>query len=153
MIVSKIKNVSFNNKRSGSALAFIVIALLVVAILTSSILYIFNSNLKQAKYQEYAMEAYYLAYSGVEMGLSAITANSNALLEEVKNGSKTSLIENDIEFGRGFIDIIVIKSSDVNFEDWIKITSTGRLRVNNQSFTRSLYLNPSNINDFVWVNN
>lgn len=58
---SKIKN------RNGNALVFMLMIFLVISILTTSILFIFNSNLKQAKHQQNLMEAYYLAYSGAEM--------------------------------------------------------------------------------------
>lgn len=138
-----------NNR--GSALVFIVIAFLIVTILASSVLFIFNTNLKQAKHQEYSLEAYYLAYSGVEMAFSAITENSNELLNQIINGA--TFTEDDIDFGRGKIDIVAAKTEETNFLDWIKISATGTLDSNNQSYTRSMYVNPSNTNDFVWVNN
>lgn len=154
MSISKcLRAAKFNNSRNGSALVFIIIVLLIVAIFSSSILFMFNSNLRQAKHQQDSMEAYYLAYSGVEMAFSAITANSNALIEDLIDGTESSLNENDIDYGEGYIDIEVVKSTDANFEDWIKITSTGTLKRNNHSYTRTMYVNPSNINDFVWINN
>lgn len=142
-----------NNKRQGSALAFVLVIFLVISILVSSILYIFNNNLKQAKRQQDSIEAYYLAYSGAELAYAA-------LMTDVSGSKKyNELVDDDdeltetVEFGNGKIDILAKLSDEENFDEWIEIRSTGTLNKNNQSYTRTLFFNPGNPADRVWRNN
>lgn len=142
-----------NNKRQGSALAFVLIIFLVISILTSSILFIFNNNLKQAKRQQDSFEAYYLAYSGAELAYAALlTEVSGSRKYNVLNESN-DLKETNIDFGNGKIDIVAKLSNGGSFDGWIEITSTGTLNKNNQSYTRTLFFNPGNPVDRVWRNN
>lgn len=154
---SKIKN------RNGNALVFMLMIFLVISILTTSILFIFNSNLKQAKHQQNLMEAYYLAYSGAEMAYYALLAvpdndlvgNSKNNLTRLKDGSKSGseFKEEQISFGNGKIDILANVTTDEKFDGWIKVTSTGTLDKSNVSYTRILYINPDNPVDKVWKDN
>lgn len=148
-----IKIYKFKN-RQGSALAFILIVLLVISILTTSILYIFNSNLKQAKHQQDSLEAYYLAYSGAEMAYTALlTKMPNGKLKLTDLTESNELTESNIEYGNGKIDVSAKISKDENFDGWIVIKSIGTLNKNNQSYTRSLFFDPANPVNKVWKNN
>ena len=140
-----------NNKRQGSALAFVLIIFLIVSVLTSSILFIFNNNLKQAKRQQDSLEAYYLAYSGAELAYTALqTEESGKKKYEglTESGEPSSLL-----YGNGRIDILAKVSNKENFTGWIEIRSTGTLNKNSQSYTRTLYFNPGNPAERVWKNN
>lgn len=142
-----------NNKRQGSALAFVLIILLVVSILGSSILYIFNNNLKQAKYQQDSLEAYYLAYSGIEMAYASLLSKKpDGKLKLTDVTASNELKQNGIVFGNGKINILAKKSERENFQNWIEIKSTGVLSRNNLSYTRTLYFNPDNPIDIIWEN-
>lgn len=137
--------------RNGSVLAFVIIIFLVTSLIASTVIYIFNTNLKQAKYQQHRMEAYYLAYSGAELAYAALNENTSKLSALVNN-SISKEETNGISFGNGKINVKAVKTTDVNFDGWIKITSTGVLNKNNISYTRILYFDPGNPAKMVWVN-
>ena len=143
----------FNNNRQGSALAFVLIIFLVLSILTLSILFIFNNNLKQAKRQQDSIEAYYLAYSGAELAYTALLTEVSGKKKYTTLTGSNEFTESKISFGNGKIDILAKISKDKNFEGWIEIRSTGTLDKNNQSYTRTLLFNPGNPVDRVWKNN
>lgn len=151
MKISKIKALPYLKNRKGGVLAFVLIIFLIVTIIASSILYIFNTNLKQAKHQQDRMEAYYLAYSGAEIAYAALNENNTILANLVANPSAKEETKNII-FGNGKIDVVAMKTDETNFNGWIKITSTAVLNKNGVSYTRVLYFDPSNPADKVWVN-
>lgn len=141
-----------NNKRQGSAYVFVFIVFLIISILGSSILFIFNTNLKQAKRQQDSLEAYYLAYSGAEMAYAALLSKKpNGVLKLKDLDSIEELVQN-INYGNGTINILAKKSEHENFENWIEIKSTGVLIRNNLSYTRTLYFDPDNPIDMIWEN-
>lgn len=143
------------NQENGGLLAFVVVMLMVVSIIVASVLFMFNSNLKQAKLQEDNMEAYYLAYSGVEMAYAALLADSNEKLKELTRLTSpvASHVTNNVAIGGGEVDLIAVKSTDVGFENWIKITSTATLSRNGQTYTRILYFDPADPTKKVWSDN
>ncbi len=141
-----------NNKRQGSAYAFVLVVFLIISIIGSSILFIFNNNLKQAKRQQDSLEAYYLAYSGVEMAYAALLSKKPNGDLKLKDLDSNELVENNINYGNGTINILAKKSERENFENWIEITSTGILSRNNLSYTRTLYFDPDNPIDMIWEN-
>lgn len=143
------------NREQGGLLAFVVVMLMVVSIIVASVLFMFNSNLKQAKLQEDNMEAYYLAYSGVEMAYAALLADSNEKLKELTRLTSpvASHVTNNVAIGGGEVDLIAVKSTDVGFENWIKITSTATLSRNGQTYTRILYFDPADPTKKVWSDN
>lgn len=137
----------------GSTLVFILITLLVVSVLAASVLFVFNNNLKQTKYIQDQQEAYYLAYSGIEMGLSALLADNGENIDKLirETNPEPDLTETDIDFGNGTITLVAIKSDNSNFSGWIKLTSTASLNRNGQTATRTLYFDPDNPIDAVIV--
>ena len=153
--IRSIKLIYRLKNRHGSALAFIVIVLLVVSIMTTSIFYLFNSNLKQAKYQQDSLEAYYLAYSGVEMAYAALLADSNEKLKELTRTTSPVLshVTNNVSIGGGKVDLIAVKSTDTGFDGWIKITSTATLTRTGQTYIRILYFDPADPTKKVWSDN
>lgn len=147
----KAKNVQkYINNRSGVAMVYAIIVLVLVAIFATTVSAIFGNNLKQAKVQEHSVEAYYLAYSGVQMAFTALIADDNTLFDQIKDGTVASLSENDVPFESGTIDITVTKSTETNYPGWIKITATGTVTENNISRTRTVYIDASNQKNVVW---
>lgn len=147
------KRISIIKNRPGGILAYVLIILLATGILTTSILHLFNSNLKQAKHQQDALEAYYLAYSGAEMAYSALLTkkpDGQLKLSDLTAGNEFK--ELDIDYGNGKISISVKISENANFDNWIEIESTGTLNKNNQSFTRRLFFEPANPVNKIWEN-
>jgi len=152
--VKTIRNfkVSIDNEKGGT-LIFIIMIFMVVAILLASVQTVFMANLRQAKVQEEDIEAYYLAYSGVEMAFSALIDNSFALMNNLKNGTVASYTENNINLGDGEIDVVAVKTSDTGFTGWIKITATATVNATGNTYTRTMYFDPKDVTKKVWKNN
>ena len=141
-----------NNNRQGSAYAFVLVAFLIISILGSSILFIFNTNLKQAKLQQDSLEAYYLAYSGAEMAYASLMTITGGKYKFTGLTDSNEFAENNISYGKGKINITAKKSDNEKFENWIEITSTAVLVRNDVSYTRTLYFNPDDPFDMIWTN-
>lgn len=139
--------------KKGSALVYVILIFMTVAILGFSVIYMNDTNRIQAKQQEHSMEAYYLAYSGIEMGYTALLADSSDLLYKFKKGDITKLNENKRIYGNGKIDIKIEKVNNGIYKDWIKITSIGYVQDLKVSKTRVLYINPDNPAEVNWDNN
>lgn len=130
------KNIIKSN--TGSALMTVIIIFITLILLTISIVYLMQSNLKQARHQENMIEAYYLSYSGIEIGYAALVDNDDQLLNEFINKKTNRLEEKGLKFGEGEIDIIISNDETVEDEIWIKITSTGKLKDSNTSYSMSM---------------
>ena len=140
-----------NNKRRGSALAFVIVMMMVIGLLSFSMASVFNSNLKQAKYQQDSQEAYYLAYSGALIAYEALLANGYTKLYVLTGGG--TLPAQDMTFDNGDAIVTAVVSSDTNFEGLIKIVSTANLTRNNFKYTRTMYFDPDNPLDILWKSN
>lgn len=144
------QNSKLRTSRKGSVLAFIIIIFFVVSILITSILHLVNTNIMQAKRQQDRLEAYYLAYSGIEMAFASLLADGNQNLYKLKTNIDLILSEENIELGNGKVTVISKITDNENFTDWIEITSTGTLDKNNLSYTRTLLFDPNNPLDMIW---
>jgi len=143
------------NSKSGSALVYVLVVILALSVLATTILSILASNTQQAKYQQDSMEAYYLAYSGVQMAYSALLANSNAKLNELTRTTNPVLEQRqtDIDYENGTITVTAKKSTDTGYGGWIIITAVATLKDSDAQYTRSMYFDPSNPIDVVWKSN
>lgn len=141
-----------NNKRRGSAYVFVFMVFLILSIIGSSVLFIFNNNLRQAKREQDMLEAYYLAYSGAEMAYASLMTITGGSYKYSEITETNQLEENNINYGKGKIDVTAKISDDENFEDWIEITSRAVLDRNNVTYTRTLYFNPDNPFEMIWTN-
>lgn len=138
--------------RQGSALVFVIIMFIVIIILATSMANLFSNNLRQTKYQQDALEAYYLAYSAGLIAYEALLYNNNEKLDElISNNSQLTV--NSKPMGSGKVTVVAEKTTDTNFEGWIKVTSTAVLDRNNHTSTRSLYFDPANPLDILWTSN
>lgn len=138
-------------KRKGGALVFVLIIMMVVGLLSMSIVNIFSANLKQTKYQQDSLEAYYLAYSAALIAYEALLANGYEKLYELTDGN--TLSPQNISFDNGEATVTAIVSADTNLENFIKIVSKANLSKNNFEYTRTMYFDPSNTLDVIWKSN
>lgn len=118
MIPSKLK---FNKNREGFVLAFVLIIFLVIAIITSSVAFMFSSNLKMAKTQENNMRVHYLLKSGIDMTLSTLLSTLNVedgeektIIDKIKKDNTTIQLTDDVDIDGNEVQITV---------DYIKDTS------------------------------
>ena len=142
-------------KRSqGGLLAFVLLAFLAISVFSLSILFVFNNNFKMAKYQGDSMEAYYVAYSGVEIAYAALLSNSSAKLIELTRTLHpvSEHTENDLLIGNGTVDIIAKITQDTGFENWVKITAVATMNQTGAIYRRTMYFKPSDPTNIVWVN-
>ncbi len=144
----EIKNIFKLKNRKGSALVFILIILLIMSLLGTSILSLFSTNLKQAKLQQDSLQAYYLAYTGVEIAYAALLDDA-AKLKEITNNKK-ELTENNINFGDGKISVKSKLTTMANFDGWVEISSIGTLNKNNLEYKRTMLFDPTNPVDVYW---
>lgn len=154
-VIREMKKSYKANGNRGSALVYVFVIIIALSVLTMTILSILASNTKQAQYQQDSMEAYYLAYSGVQMAYSALLANNNAKMNELTRTTNPVAEERQtgISYGNGKITVVAIESTDAGYEGWILITAVGTLDRNNMQYTRSMYFDPSNPIDMVWKTN
>lgn len=121
--------------RRGSIFAFVSVLLAIVAIFTTTIIFINMSNLRQVITQEERMKAYYLAYSGAEMAYAALFKGRDkgeAIID--KFDEKFDGVEaKDIAIGKeGYATVEI----DYDYEkDKVTITSTGTYEPSNRTVT------------------
>ncbi len=122
---------------NGAALVVVLITLLVLSILTLSVIHTNMTNTKQVVSQKEHLQAYYLAYSGLEIGYSALLLNNGELLDEFK--SRANHTRNDkvhyVDSNSDEIDITIKSSSD---KQKITITSIGKHKASGKSVTLTM---------------
>ena len=128
--------------RRGSIFVFVSVILSIVAIFTTTIIFINMSNTRQVISQEEEIKAYYLAYSGADMAYAA--------LFKIDSYTRKSIFDtfnnNDVEIGPEEIDldkdghITVVVNYDSERKT-VTITSTGTYRPSNRAVTLKMSFN------------
>lgn len=157
----KIRKTLYNNH--GAALPTVLMLLVVIMILTASVMMIFGNNLHQSKHQEERIQAYYLALSGIDLGVSALltkmphpdplVGGDITLLDDFKwDPSINPDIDNDlsskpehirtglrdrIEMDNGAVDI-TIRAINTNGQREVEVHALGSM--NDSSVTNSITL-------------
>jgi hypothetical protein len=132
--------IKLKRDRSGAILAFVLIVLLVVAVLTASIVHLNMANTAQVSSQRDYLQAYYLAYSGIEIGYAALMMdNENPpvdgylnLLEDIIDNSPHTVADMNIEYGENG-DNISVEIEYVPDDKTITIVSIGTHKNSNKS--------------------
>lgn len=151
----------------GSALAGVILALVIVSLLLAGMATLFQSNLTQTTVQRDSMETYYLAVAGSELCFAALTKEGvdhsvidgiyDTMLYDMFNTddhpigdtlddltlvdtvyfSEDGQASNEGEANVGKVDLLV-EARDINDERWVTITSTATLSGENLSRTVTL---------------
>lgn len=132
------------NNRKGAALVYVIVVLVVLMIFSALVANIMLSNLRQAKYQERILQAYYLSASGTDLCLAA-------LLQEGVGGSQDTLLNthfnpsitspsplNDTLALNGGVVHLTVTATTRDGERWIIIESRGVL--DNSDVAQTTYL-------------
>ena len=135
--MKEIKRIIKSN--DGSILVFVLIVFLVITILTSSVIYLNTTNTRQVASQRESLHAYYLAYSGIEIGYAALMADSEQLLNKIINTSPHNLKENNIKYGKDNKDDISIDIKYTPDDKTITIVSVGTHNNSNKSSTLTMF--------------
>lgn len=112
-----------NNKRTGSALAFVVIIFLVVFILLSSVFILSTSNTKQVATQEQGIHSEYIARSGAE-AMFEFLINDATRLSQYDSWSNPYITNETIDFSEGEA-VVTVEKTTHDGRKRVKITSIG----------------------------
>lgn len=130
------KNIfKLNNRRSGSAMVFVLILFLITMIIFISVNFIFSSNLKMSVAQEENLRAYYLTLSGIDITKSTLLSTlyvdgagvEKTMFEKIRMDN-IALLEDSITIDSEDVDIEVTYDDT---EDVITISSTANLKSGN----------------------
>lgn len=123
-----------NNRRSGSAMVFVVVLFLITMIVFASVNYIFSSNLKMSVAQEENLRAHYLTLSGIDITKSTLLSTlyvdagvEKTMFEKIRADNIASLTDS-ITIDGEVVDIYVTYD---DAEDIITINSTANLKSGN----------------------
>lgn len=123
-----------NNRRSGSAMVFVVILFLITMIVFASVNFIFSSNLKMSVAQEENLRAHYLTLSGIDITKSTLLSTlyvdagvEKTMFEKIRTDNIASLTDS-ITIDGEVVDIDVTYDEA---EDIITINSTANLKSGN----------------------
>jgi uncharacterized membrane protein len=141
-------------KRQGSAIAYVLLILVLVSISSMLVLSLFASNFKLATHQERSTEAYYLAYSGAELAFAALAADSNQIFNQLVANPSTSRNQTlTLENGTVVVSARQVTAGSpyyTMYPGWIMITSTGTLNRDNTARTRILLVDNTDQQNLVW---
>ena len=123
-----------NNRRSGSAMVFVVILFLITMIVFAGVNFIFSSNLKMSVAQEENLRAHYLTLSGIDIAKSTLLSTlyvgagvEKTMFEKIRTDN-IALLEDSIDIDGEVVDIEVTYD---DAEDIITINSTANLKSGN----------------------
>lgn len=125
-----------NNKRTGSALVFVVISFLIVFILLSSVFILSQSNTKQVAAQEQGIHSEYIARSGAE-AMFEFLVNDATRLSQYDSWSNPYITNEVIDFSEGKAIVSVEKTTHEGRKR-VKIISIGE--ANGTSISRKAVL-------------
>ncbi|WP_425449556.1 hypothetical protein [Dethiothermospora halolimnae] len=142
------------HKDDGAALITVLIAFMVIMIFLGGTIMLFSNNLVQSKTQERGVEAYYLAISGIDLGVAALLqegpgGENDTLLykkysEYMKpNINDTPTLDDTISCDNGKIHI-TIKAKNIDGKRWIEVHSIGTLKDTSISRSTNLQFLASN---------
>lgn len=137
------KIIKIIRSNEGSILVFVLMVFLVIFIVSMSVLYLNETNTKQVAAQRDSLHAYYIAYSGIEIGYAALMADNEQLLKKIINDSPHTLSTKDpkygdIKYGKDNKDTISIDIEYTPDDKNITIISKGTHNDSNRSTTLTM---------------
>ena len=123
-----------NNRRSGSAIVFVVLLFLITMIVFSSVNFIFSSNLKMSVAQEENLRAHYLTLSGIDITKATLLSTlyvdagvEKTMFNKIREAKIASLTDSITIDG----EVVDIEVTFDEAEDVITINSTANLKSGN----------------------
>lgn len=141
-------------KRKGAALISVIMAVAVIMILMSSIVFIARQDVLETTMQEKRLRTYYIAAAGIDLTYAALMdpdfepKKLEAAITKLKGNGNTPLSDS-IEIGDAGIANVTIKRVTVKDKDWLQITSIGKLTGENTEVTTTMRINEDNSNQIV----
>lgn len=153
------KNLISDNR--GNALAFVMLALLLVFFMVSIVISITQANTRQASAQERGMQAYYAARSGVELAFAALWITDtgdeftgSTLLRDLKDGEEP--LPETVDFGDAGTAEVAISYERSGKEEKVSIRSVGSYLNRTRNVTLDVYFEvdedteESILKDMIW---
>lgn len=151
----------FIKRRKGAALIWMLLALTLLMIIMTSMVYIVRQDIFETAKQEERLQTYYIALAGIELTHAALMDTSqkpiNLKVAAIKlDGNGNTPLTDTIEVKTDGNDGNIIGSADVSIKrvvidskKWIQITSVGQLSGKNTEVTSTMRINEANTNQIV----
>lgn len=109
-----INNGTKPSNRKGSVLVYVLIIFLIIVTITSTVAFLFTSNLRMAGNQEENLRAHYLALSGVDITISTLLSRvameegeEIIMADKIKNGNEDVQLTDEIDIEGEIVEIEV----------------------------------------------
>lgn len=134
---------SLKKNQQGFALAWVLLFFMMFTIISVSLFFISNQDLREAKFNRNDLRAYYLAESGAELGYAALLKKpspSDVPLIYSYQADPSKVYTQQITVSGDTIDLR-IESVNIDNKWWVKVTSKGTVVSENISETTVLRVN------------
>lgn len=144
--------------RKGAALAWMIIALFLLIILSSSAIFIVRQDIKETSLQEERLKTYYIALSGIDLTYAALMNPDDrpmkieAIITKLKSNGNTPITETINVESNGVIKgtaNISVKRITKDEKNWVQITSIGKLTGKDTNVSTVMRINEANTNQIV----
>lgn len=148
----------FFNKRTGSALMWMLIAFTILMILSSSAIFIVQQDIHETTKQEERLKTYYIALSGIDLTYAALMNPDDrpmkieSMITKLKSNGNTPITETINVESNGVIKgtaNISVKRITKDEKNWVQITSIGKLTGKDTSVSTVMRINEANTNQIV----
>ena len=124
-------NFKLNRNRKGSVLAFVLVVFLIIVVISTTVAFLFSSNLRMAVNQEENMRAHYLNLSGIDVTLSTLlsplyveSGEDKSIIDKLRKDKVQTTLTDEIDIDGKIVGITVVYDKD---EDELTITSSTTL--------------------------
>ena len=124
-------NFKLNRNRKGSVLAFVLVVFLIIVVISTTVAFLFSSNLRMAVNQEENMRAHYLNLSGIDVTLSTLlsplyveSGEDKSIIDKLRKDKVQTTLTDEIDVDGKKVGITVVYDKD---EDELTITSSTTL--------------------------
>lgn len=124
-------NFKLNRNRKGSVLAFVLVVFLIIVVISTTVAFLFSSNLRMAVNQEENMRAHYLNLSGIDVTLSTLlsplyveSGKDKSIIDKLRKDKVQTTLTDEIDIDGKIVGITVVYDKD---EDELTITSSTTL--------------------------
>lgn len=132
------------HKHKGTALIWVAVVMTVFVGVLSAIIIYYSNGLQQTKAQENTTKAYYLAQSGIEIGIKALTqplgsfvsGKEDTLLWQYERTATKAPLQQVLTIGDGTVTIQLKRYVDSSGFVWVEVQALGKFVQNGKEFTK-----------------
>ncbi len=141
--------------KKGLGYIYVIFASVILIVFLTCTLTLVLGNLRQAKYQESKLQAYYLALSGIDLATAALLqqgsgeTNDTLLYQVFVLGTREYIEDTELQLADGKV-YLKVNAFSKDGEKWIKVLSKGTLTSSNVSQTVTMSFPINNPSQKVW---